>query len=313
MSGVVVLGDALLDILVAPVQPVVAGGDVPATIRMGPGGQGANVAVRLARRGADVTLECGLADDPAGAFIRAALEAEGIGLAAVDVERSGTVVVLLAPDADRSMLSHRPDLAGALAASPHAGDDAAWWVVSGYVLLEAGGADLAARVAGRETRRAILGCSLRPHQASAWAAAATAAEPTLMVLNRDEATTIVGGPPSPIAVAERFGCLAVVTGRDGAEAAVPGGAPSVTVPSVPAEAVDATGAGDAFAAALIHRLSAAAWPPDAPDLTAALVDAAALAAAVTGVYGAQGRVAGEGGSDRIGAADSGAASGTLPA
>ena len=312
MNGVVILGDALLDIVVAPAEPVVAGGDVPATIRIGPGGQGANVAVRLARRGADVTLACGLADDPAGAFIRAGLATEGLRLAPLDVDRSGTVVVLLAPDGDRSMLSHRPAFAGELVRSIEELGDAAWHVVSGYLLLEAGGAELAARVAGRATRRAILGCSLRPHQAGAWAAAATAAEPTLMVLNRDEATTIVGGPPSAIAVAERFGCLAVVTGRDGAEAAVPSGAPSVTVPSVPAEAADATGAGDAFAAALIDRLSADTWPPGAPELTAALADAAALAAAVTGVYGAQGRVAGERATG-LTTSDGGASSGTLKA
>ena len=50
MTRVVVIGDATLDVTVAPAEPMRHGGDVAAAIRLAPGGQGANVAVRLARR-----------------------------------------------------------------------------------------------------------------------------------------------------------------------------------------------------------------------------------------------------------------------
>jgi sugar/nucleoside kinase (ribokinase family) len=58
--------------------------------------------------------------------------------------------------------------------------------------------------------------------------------------------------------------------------------------------VDATGAGDAFTAALIAGLAGQPWPPDASVLAGALADAAALAAEVAGTVGAQARVGSEG-------------------
>lgn len=306
---IAVLGDALLDITVAPAQPLVERGDVPATIRIGPGGQGANVAVRLARRGVDVTLACGLAGDPAGTMLRAALAAEGIRVVGLDVDRTGTVVVLLAADAERSMLSQRPDIARASVPAIDRLGDVAWLVVSGYLLLETDAPELADRVAVHASRRAVLGCSLRPEQAGAWADAAARIAPDLVVLNRDEAATLVGEVPEASAVARRFDCLAVVTGRDAAAAALPDG-PPVAVPAVAVEAIDATGAGDAFAAALMEGLATVSWPPGPDDLVAALTAAAAAGGAVAGVHGAQGRIPGERGTE---AAGNSAGSDTLPA
>ena len=65
----VVIGDLSLDIVVAQSGPAREGSDVPATIRIGPGGQGANVAVRLARQGASARLVAPCADDPAGRLL----------------------------------------------------------------------------------------------------------------------------------------------------------------------------------------------------------------------------------------------------
>ena len=63
-----VLGDCTLDIAIVPEARRRHGGDVPAEIRLGPGGQAANLAVRLARMGerSSVRLVAAMADDLAG-------------------------------------------------------------------------------------------------------------------------------------------------------------------------------------------------------------------------------------------------------
>ena len=57
--------------------------------------------------------------------------------------------------------------------------------------------------------------------------------------------------------------------------------------------VDATGAGDAYAAALIAALMGTAWPPDVSTLRAAMEAGSLAGGLVSRVLGAQGRVAGE--------------------
>ena len=66
-----VVGDCLLDVTVASSGPIVRGGDEPARIELGPGGQAANVAVRLARGGASVRLIThSRTTPPLGSFVR---------------------------------------------------------------------------------------------------------------------------------------------------------------------------------------------------------------------------------------------------
>jgi sugar/nucleoside kinase (ribokinase family) len=290
---VVVIGDALLDVHVDPSEPMRPGGDVPASIRMVPGGQGANVAVRLARRGVRVRLVCAVGPDAAGRLLREALAADGVDLDEIDAPHSGATVVLRDASGDRTMLSQRvPVLGHGLDASPVA--DAGWLAVSGYVLLERG-----ARIptSGDSARRVVLGCSVGPRQSADWMAAARSVGPHLVILNLDEARALAGeasaAPPHLAAVlGDRLGSVAVVTHAGGSAAAVGGDTFEVTAPPS-APAVDTTGAGDAFAAMLIAGLLDAAWPPGRGALRRAVLDASTLATAVAGVAGAQGRVAGE--------------------
>ena len=290
---VAVIGDALLDVHAVPSEPMRPGGDVPATIRMLPGGQGANVAVRLARRGVRVRLVCAVGPDAAGRVLRDALAADGVDLHEVDAPHSGAVVVLRDARGDRTMLSQRvPLLTDGLDATIVA--DAGWLVVSGYVLLEAG-ADIGS--SGPSARRVVLGCSLGARQSAEWLAAARSVSPHLVVVNLDEARSLAGGasgPPARLAgvLGERLGSVAVVTHPGGSAAAVGGDTFEVTAPSS-TPAVDTTGAGDAFAAMLIAELLDAAWPPERAALRRAMLEASTLATAVAGVAGAQGSVAGE--------------------
>ena len=93
-------------------------GDARARITVGPGGQGANVAVRLARSGVRVRLIVPLAEDPAGRVLRGHLESESVEVRALAAPRSSMVVVLVAPGGERTMLSDRVPSAGDISV-PH--------------------------------------------------------------------------------------------------------------------------------------------------------------------------------------------------
>lgn len=286
---VVVIGDAALDVRVAPAEPVRPGGDVPATIDTLPGGQGANVAVRLARRGVRVRLVTALGTDAVGAGLRDALVAEGVEVRSAPADRSSTVVVVVDPSGERTMLSQRCALFGP-GYDPAAVAGADWLVVSGYALLEPGPGT---SVGGAVPRRVVLGCSLGAAEVELWASRAAALRPHLLVLNAVEAATVAPGrgdrPDLARRVAERFGAVAVVTRASGAAGVVDGEAVETAV-RPGAAVVDTTGAGDAFAAALVGDLVGGAWPPAPDALRRAMLAGHSLATAVTGVIGSQGRV-----------------------
>jgi sugar/nucleoside kinase (ribokinase family) len=291
---VVVIGDALLDVSARPETEPRPGADVPAEVRIGCGGQGANLAVRLARRGVGVELVCALGDDAGGTLLRRDLGREGIVIVPVPADATCTVVILLDQRGERTMLSHRVPFAPGADAAVR--DAAAWVVLSGYLLLEPGGADLAAALGTRPSRRALVGCTVPGGTTDRWLGAAAMLRPDLLVLNRDEALALVPGAPDVDAAAEvlgeRLGSGIVVTDPLGATARLNGIGGSVRVPPG-ARATDTTGAGDAFAAAVIASLLGAAWPPSAAALGAALTSASEAASAVASAVGAQARVEGE--------------------
>jgi len=275
--AVSVIGDALLDVHVAPSTSPRPGEDVPAAIRLAPGGQGANLAVRLARRGVPVALTCALADDVAGRIVRAALEAENVELRAVQAEATGVVVVLLDGRGDRTMLSQRAPFAGAAD-----GAAADWLVLSGYLLLEPAGEALARSLGAGPGRRVLIGCAVPDDLAGAWRAAAAAFGPDLVVMNAREMERLTPEGTLGIAVTDAGGATATI-GTATAEVRVTPGS----------KAVDTTGAGDAFAATLVAGLLDAEWPPAQAVLESALRGAVELAAAVARAPGAQARVGAE--------------------
>lgn len=277
-----VVGDCLLDITVAPVGPIPRNADSPARIHLGPGGQAANVAVRLARRGASVRLVAPFADDAAGRLLREALAREAVELVELAAEQSGTVVALI-EGGERTMLSQRAafssSVRGELAAAIA---DAGWIHCSGYALIDPHAAEIAAALAGRPVG-AILsvgGCAVPLDGSARFRELLALARPDVVVLNRAEADSL--GP----------GFSTVVTDRDGSSATI--GSLDLRERVMPRRAVDATGAGDAYAAALIGSLSQGHWPPGGEQLREAMRAGGELAGLVAGALGAQARVAGEG-------------------
>ncbi len=282
---IAVIGDCLLDISVRRAGPIRTAADAPAVIRPSPGGQGANVAVWLARRGAAVRLVAPMADDAAGRLLREALDAEGVELAALPAARTGSVVALLDADGERTMLSDRPSLVVDALADLLA--DADWVHVSGYALRDAAGPTLARALAAlpADVRVSVGGGSLPPgDEAVRFAELLRVAQPDLLILSRDEADALEQHPST----------LTVVTaGRDGSTAWGPrSGGVHVDAQWLDRPATDTTGAGDAYAAALIDELAhLMAWPPRVAELERAMQAASRLGAEVTRVDGAQGRLA----------------------
>jgi sugar/nucleoside kinase (ribokinase family) len=258
------------------------GSDRPAVIRSRGGGAGANVAAHLARLGVPVTLVGCIGDDAPGAGLTAELAAAGVDLALRTVAdaATGTIVSLVEPGGQRSMLADRganlalrPDDVPAPVPGGHLH-------LSGYTLLDDG-----PRAAGLAALTAAVaaGCTVSLDPASTgpltrygvdrWLADTAGA--TLLLPNADEARLLTGCADVADAartLAGRHRVVAVSLGADGALWA--SGDVLVHRPAHPAEVVDTTGAGDAFAAGLL-----AAWVR-APDgdpgtiLDAGLVEAA---------------------------------------
>lgn len=307
----VVVGDATVDIIVRSAAAATPGSDHPAHIRVGTGGQGANLAVRLARRGADVTLVAALADDSPGRELRAVLDADRVVLVPLPAARTGAVVSMVDSHGERAMLSDRVSFdVDALTSAPvrTAVEWAAWLHVSGYPLADPVSGEVLAGLAGGRPRgqHCSVGGGSFAHGTDA-PARLREARPDLLLFDRAEASTILsahtgnGGVRGTEidsaealagALAGLFGAVAVVTdGAAGAAGSTADG--SLTVAGMPGVAIDATGAGDAHAAAVIHSVATGTWPPSQPILRAALETAGRLGAEVAGVMGAQARVASE--------------------
>lgn len=294
-----VVGDCTLDVTVTPQGPMRAGGDVPSRITIGPGGQAANVAVRLARRGLRVRLVAPIADDAGGYLLQSHLAAESVAVAMLPAPRTSMVVALVGSDGERGMASDRVRLEGDIAGALEGAD---WVHVSGYVLRDRGEAEriiTATRVADG-ARVSVAGGSFGgPTDAAVARDAVAALGVSLLLMDRGEARLLAGNAAQTAEdAAILLGApdrLAIVTdGQLGsAGAGGPLGRPlTIPAPAVSSDPVDGTGAGDAYAAAVIAGL-APLWPPSEEAIRNALQDASRAGARATEVIGAQGLLRGE--------------------
>jgi sugar/nucleoside kinase (ribokinase family) len=303
LKRVTVIGDTTLDVTVRPAQAPRAGGDVPARITLAPGGQGANLAVRLARAGVAVRLATALGDDAAGRLLAAAMEADGVAVVRLSSERTAAVVALLDEDGERTMLSDRVTLEPERLAAACEGVE--WVHCSLYALADdASGDALAGLLRGLPAaiRVSAGGGSLPPDPSLADRVRDRIARSRvgLLLMSREEASSLLDAAmPSQAAAADAVagafpGVIAIVTsGAGGSAAAGPGFALSVPAPDPAGPVVDATGAGDAYAAAVIAQLLDTSWPPASDALRAAMEAGSRAGALVSRVLGAQGRISGE--------------------
>ncbi len=275
-GALLVVGDVVTDVVAVHAEPLAPGTDTPARIRTLPGGAGANAACWAAHAGApEVRLLARVGADSARWHERALLDAGVRPRLVVDpAEPTGTVVALVGEDAERTFLT---DSGASLRLSPadwEPGllDGVAHLHLSGYLFFADVSRELA-RVALRDARARNVPVSVDPASAGFLAALgpehflAAVAGAGVLLPNKDEALLLTGshGRPAGAAAVARAAAelsrrvpLVVVT-RGGAGALVAeDGRVTAEVAAESAEAVDSTGAGDAFTGAfLAARLAGA--------------------------------------------------------
>ncbi|QNS06146.1 ribokinase [Streptomyces xanthii] len=274
-----VVGSANADLVVGVERRPGAGETVLGSdLVVHPGGKGANQAVAAARLGARTALLARVGDDGHGRLLRESMESAGVdtsgvlvggaptGVALITVDPSGDNSIVVSPGANGRLTPDDVRAARELfAAAP---------VVS--TLLEIP-LDTVAEVARSLADGARLVLNPSP-PASLPDEVLAVCDP--LIVNEHEAAVILGTEPGATpeewakALLELGPRSVVVTlGSEGALVADASG--SARVPSVKVEAVDTTGAGDAFTAALAWRLGTGAPLADAAAY-AARVGAAAV-------------------------------------
>lgn len=106
---IVVVGDLVLDVVLAPDRPLAVGSDVPGRVSLTPGGSAANTARWLGRLGARASLVCAVGRDATGRGLLDALRSDGVKPRAVRVPgaRTGRIGVLVTTDGERSFVQDR--------------------------------------------------------------------------------------------------------------------------------------------------------------------------------------------------------------
>ena len=269
MSRIVVLGDVMVDVVARLSGPLAPGSDSPASNSLHGGGQAANTAAWLAAAGERPLLVGRVGDDPLGREAARALRDAGVECRlALDPEHpTGTCVVLVSTGGERTML---PDAGANDALAPEDLPDellgeCAHLHVAGYALIRDGSRAAARSAIERAAERGI-GVSLDPSSAALLSPSFLehARGAGLLVPNAAEATALTGERDperAAVALAGRVGEVAVTLAEEGA--LWTDGHDVVRVEAEPAELVDSTGAGDAFAAGLLAARAGGAEPREA--------------------------------------------------
>jgi ribokinase len=283
VTRLVVLGDVMVDVVCSLEGTIAPGSDAPARIEFGYGGSAANVSAWAAvARGAGPrpVLAGRIGDDERGRAAEEELRAVGVETRlVVDPERpTGTCVVLVGPDGERSMVPD-PGANDRLAGGDLPDDllvEGTHLHLTGYTLVRDGSRE-AGRSAIASARERGLSVSVDPSSAALLSPAFLdeLEGVGLLLPNAAEAAVLSGeedAERAALALSRRVPEVVVTLGGSGAlwtdgrevcRAAAPGedGPPgdAVAAPGGATGApLDTTGAGDAFAAGfLIARLSGA--------------------------------------------------------
>ena len=300
MGKIVALGEVVSDIY---------RGDEISDVELGfvarPGGAPANVAVAASRLGAEAAFVGSVGEDLFGDFILRALESEGVDTSGVGRQpqptRTSLAFVEIEKCGDRAFTFYRSSPAADELLAP---EDVTEKLVSGASFVNFGSIPLIREPVRSATHRIVdladeldvpvaFDVNFREHLWESPDAAREAIDPLfdrsrIVKLSGDEISPLLGTESAEEAaemLLDRAAALVFVSlGPDGAFYASKEF--SGSVPAFEVEAVDATGAGDAFLAAVLVHLSGEAWNEERVR-EATVRGSAAGALACTG-YGAMG-------------------------
>jgi len=283
--SIVVVGDLMLDVSIAPREALRRATDVPGTVRLRQGGSAASTARWVARLGARSSLLCAVGRDAIGRALVQELRDEAVRVRAFRARdaRTGRIGVIVAADGERSFVADR----GAADALPAEWLDPAWFAAADAVHLPAysllgeplgfAGRRAAGLARAAGARISVDLASAGPLLASGRAAAQDligAVAPDLLLATESEAAALTGEPTFHDLL-ELAPLLVIKRGAGGASVIIraASGPQRFDVAARPVVTADTTGAGDAFDAGFLVAWLAA---PD-PASTATLHSAARTA------------------------------------
>lgn len=255
------IGDLVMDITIVPEAPLRVDDDNPSSITLGGGGQAANFCAWATRLGEEARLITRVGDDNGGRMLVSELTAFGVDVCAVWArEATGAIAVLVGPNGDRTMATQRGASVGLRPEDlkPEWFEGTKLIHVPAYSLFEAPLADSArAAIAFVRRRDGLLAidlssaAGLEKYGAARMVRELQGLAPDLLFATAAE-SEVLGVP---------LECLArvPVLKRGSAGCSVLG----EEVPSPPVGVVDATGAGDALAAAFCSSYLRGATPIEA--------------------------------------------------
>ena len=257
MPRALVVGDVMSDVLVQLDEPFARGSDAAARIVERPGGSAASFAVWLVRAGVDVDF-VGRVGSSDVARLTEAFRAEGVtAWLAGDADLpTGRLIAVVEPSGERSFLTDRgANDALAPADIPETALARADWLhLTGYSFQHprprAVARDLMRRMKAPVSVDPGSAAPLRAMGAQAFLAWTQGA--AVLFPNADEAAALTGDDAPALQrqrLASHYPLVVIKRGAAGAEAVA--GPTRWWAPAPAVEAIDTTGAGDAFAAAFV--------------------------------------------------------------